>query len=81
MTADAIEIEVTAPGATTTVRARVFDGLVTFRPSGSEGGLRVPVDMLGKGARLCVQGAWTPDEKCFEATEPIPQPTTGGRRR
>lgn len=78
--ADFLEIEVKSPQASVIRRARVSDGMVTFRPHGSEHGLSVPVEMLGRGARLCVQGAWTPDDKCFQAAEPMPQ-TTGERRR
>lgn len=76
-----IEIEIRSPDASVIRRARVSDGLVTFRPHGSEYGLSVPVEMLGRGARLCVQGAWTPDDKCFQAAEPMPLSTTGERKR
>ncbi len=79
--AEAIEIEIRSPQTSVIRRARVSDGLVTFRPHGSEHGLSVPVEMLGPGARLCVQGAWTPDEKCFQAAEPMPLSTTGEKRR
>lgn len=52
-----INVPVITPTAKKVARVRVVNGMVTFRPSGCEGWLRVPAALLGDGAALYLEGA------------------------
>lgn len=52
-----INVPVITPTAEKIARVRVVDGMVTFRPSGCDGSLRVPAALLGDGAALYLEGA------------------------
>lgn len=52
-----ISVPVITPESQKVSRVRVLDGMVTFRPSGCDGWLRVPAALVGDGAALYLEGA------------------------